>query len=117
MMAYLSRDQIISANDARTESVEVPEWGGTVRVKEMSASARDAFEQSLLGKDRKPSLSDARAKLAAACICDENGDLLFSQSDVATLGRKSARALDRVIGVIQRINAMSDVELEESVKN
>lgn len=116
-MAYLSRDQIILADDSRTEDVSVPEWGGTVRVKEMTASARDAFEQSLLGKDRKPSLADARAKLAASCICDEKGDLLFSQADVVVLGRKSAKALDRVISVIQRINAMSDDELEESVKN
>lgn len=116
-MAYLSKEQILFANDSRTEDVSVPEWGGVVRIKEMTASARDAFEQSLLGKDRKPSLSDARAKLAASCICDENGDLLFSQADVVSLGRKSAKALDRVVSAIQRINAMSDEELEESVKN
>ena len=42
-MTYLSRDAILQREDIKTEDVEVPEWGGTVRVRGMSGVQRDAF--------------------------------------------------------------------------
>ena len=35
-MALLTRDEILAADDIKTEDVEVPEWGGDVRVSVMS---------------------------------------------------------------------------------
>jgi hypothetical protein len=32
----LKREQILKANDIKTIEVEVPEWGGTVRLRTMS---------------------------------------------------------------------------------
>ena len=47
-MTYLSRDTILQREDIKTEDVEVPEWGGTVRVRGMSGVERDAFEAGLI---------------------------------------------------------------------
>ena len=58
-----------------------------------------------------------RAKLAAACIVDEEGNRLFSEKDVAALGRKSAAALDRVATAAQRISAMSQEDVDELAGN
>ena len=51
-MTYLSRDAILQREDIKTEDVEVPEWGGTVRVRGMSGVERDAFEASLIEQPR-----------------------------------------------------------------
>lgn len=116
-MNLLSRDAILSANDTPSEIVDVPEWGGQVKVVAMSGTERDKFEASLVGKGNKPNLENFRAKLAAACVVDEEGNRLFSEKDVAALGRKSAAALDRVATAAQRISAMSQEDVDELAGN
>ena len=89
MSKYLSKNQIISAIDDRYEDVEVPEWGGTVRVKAMSGVEKDAFEASVTTirrngnkVEQRPNLENVRAKLLAHCIVDESGALIFDDDDI-----------------------------------
>lgn len=112
-MTLLNRDQILSADDIPSEVVDVPEWGGQVKVRALSGAERDRIEGSLLGKGGKPQLNNFRAKLAAACMVDDTGAPLFAESDVVALGRKSASALDRVAEAAQRVSAMSEEDVEE----
>lgn len=109
----LSRDQILSADDRKRQEVGVPEWGGSVHVRVMSASERDKFEAAFLADKSK----DVRARIAAYVICDEAGAPLFSEADIPALGAKSAAALDRVFSVAMRINKLSDRDIEELAKN
>jgi hypothetical protein len=116
-MSYLNKSQILNAADMGFEDVEVPEWGGTVRVKVMNGAERDAFEASMItlrgsGKATM-NLINMRAKLAARCLVDDNGALIFGDEDIAVLGRKSASALDRVVAVAKRLNRMDDNDLRE----
>ncbi len=113
----LGKDQILGAEDSATEAVSVPEWGGDVIVKTMSGFARDQFESSIVGKNGGTNLANIRAKMVAAVLVDEAGELLFSEKDVAALGKKSAKALDRVFSVAQRLNGFSDSDVEELAKN
>lgn len=109
-MALLKKADILAASDLTTEDVNVPEWGGTVRVKGMSGTGRDAFEESLFtgtGADRKQDLRNIRAKLVAATLIDENGERMFEDSEVSELGAKSAAALARCFEVAQRLNGMN----------
>ncbi len=108
----LTRAQILAAADLAKETVEVPEWGGSVVVSAMSGLDRDAFEASVL-TDGRPDLRNMRAKLAAACIVDEAGARLFSTGDIEALGGKSSGALDRVTRVAQRLNRLGNEQLEE----
>lgn len=123
-MNILTRDQILAASDLKSEAVEVPEWGGTVYVRAMSGTERDAWEVSMLevhengkGLKARPVLTDLRAKLCARCIADEAGNRLFTDADVEVLGQKSAAALDRVYGVAQRLNAIGEKDIEELAGN
>lgn len=116
----LTRDQILGANDLKTEEVEVPEWGGTVVVSMMSGAARDAYEASLWevrGEQMIPRRDNQRAKLVAASVVDENGDLMFTAKDVVALGRKSTAALDRVADAARRLNRVSAEDIEELAGN
>jgi hypothetical protein len=117
----LTRDQILEANDLSTEEVEVPEWGGSVRVRTMTGADRDAFEASLVkvGSDgtRTADLTNMKAKLVALTVVNDNGFRMFEQGDVDRLATKSAAALERVFEVAQRINGLGPKAEEAAVKN
>lgn len=119
-MTLLTRDDILSVDDKVWEDIEVPEWGGSVRVRGMSGTQRDDYEASIIqqnGNDRKVNLSNARAKLVARCLIDESGALLFSSDDVRALGRKSARALERVFDKARELSGMSEQDVENLAEN
>lgn len=116
MTEYLSRDAILSADDLPTSDVEVPEWGGTVRVRALDGTSRDAYDASLydLRSDKlKRTPDNMRAKLVALSVVDGEGALLFTVDDVIRLGRKSAAALQRVWDEARRLSALSEAEAEE----
>lgn len=121
-MILLTRDQILAAPEAAAvvEDVEVPEWGGVVRVRALSGWERDRFEESLTvrrGKKIQVSMANVRARLTALCCVGEDGKSLFRESDIEALGKKSAAALDRVFGVAQRLAGIGDQDLEEMTGN
>lgn len=111
-MTYLSKDDILKADDLPTRDVDVPEWGGIVRVRAMSGSERDAYDASRMtkGPDGKYTLSfrDARANLVARCVIGDDGALLFNTADVARLGAKSSTALQRVADVAAELSGLAD---------
>ena len=113
----LSKEQILKADDSKTIEVDVPEWGGTVMIGTMSGFARDQFEAAILGKNGGANTVNIRAKLAASTLIDEQGNLLFTAKDVTALGKKSAAALDRVFEAAQKLNRISDTDVEELAKN
>jgi hypothetical protein len=114
-VTVLDRGAILAADDSGHEDVEVPEWGGTVRVKAMTGEQRDAFEVSVTSRDKHGNRlvegRNVRAKLVARVCVNEKGVRLFSDEDVAALTRKSARALERVFEVGMRLAGMSDEDV------
>ncbi len=112
----LTRDQILAAQDLKTETVKVPEWGGTVNVRTMDGEGRDAFEASLQNNGKRD-LKNFRAKLLAFCLVDDKGERMFSEADISALGKKSAAALTRLADVASKLNKMSEGDVEELIKN
>lgn len=116
-MAILTKDQILKADDVKRQEVDIPEWGGSVFIAVLSGTARDRFETSIVGKNGGVNMANIRAKLAAVTVVDENGDLLFDQKDLIKLGRKSGAALDRIYEASQKLNRITDSDVEELAKN
>lgn len=116
-MSLLSRDAILSADDIKTQDVEVPEWGGTIRLRAMTGTERDKLEASTVqtrGGKASMNMLNFRARLVAACAVDESGQRLFiSDEDVKRLGNKNAAALNRVAEVASQISGMSESDVEE----
>lgn len=104
MMNTLTKEAILAADDLPRERVSVSEWGGDVFVRTMTGTDRDAFETSLLGKDGR--MENVRARLVSLTLCNEAGTRIFDDSEIVVLGTKSARALDRVFSVAQRLNGI-----------
>lgn len=113
----LNKEQILKVNDLKTEKVSVPEWGGEVCVRTMTGTDRDAFEQSIVTGPDKTNMENIRARLCALTIVDEKGERLFTDKDVAELGKKSALALDHIFTIAQRINGIGASDIEELAKN
>lgn len=118
----LNINDILNVDDLKQKRVDVPEWGGYVVIKTMSAEARDAYEMSLFKRDSdgdyKQNLENGRAKLVAACCIAPNGQRMFKSEDhVIALGQKSAAAVNRIFEECQKLNAVTDQDIDELLGN
>jgi len=113
----LGKNDILKADDLVFKDVEVPEWGGTVRVSVMSGVCRDRWETDLYVGREETNMENLRARLAALTIVNKSGNLIFTVEDIEALGKKSATALSRVFEAARSLNALTPAELEEMVKN
>lgn len=117
-MTFLSAEQILAANDREHEDVDVPEWGGTVRVIGLSAADRDAYEAALAATTKGDAtamarLQNFRAKLVVKALVDADGKRLFSDADAKELGTKSGKVIDRLFDVVRRLSGMGKDALEQ----
>jgi hypothetical protein len=123
MKTLLTKAAIIAAPDIQTKDIDVPEWGGMVRLKGLTGTERDEFEDGLFvdvvvnGKtERKQDTKNIRAKVVAAALVDENGVQMFGQDEIAELGKKSAAALQRCFDAAQALNGQG-AKAEAAIKN
>lgn len=121
-MSILTKEEILTFDDLVREVVNVPEWGGNqVIVRCLTGQERDELE-SLVVKEkedgtRNTDLSDFRARLVALSVINENGERMFTIEDVKLLTKKSAKALDRVFNVAERLSALRNRDEEKAIKN
>lgn len=111
-MALLGRNQILDAKDLLTEDVPVPEWGGDVRIRMLTGEERDAYEASMVDMKKdgtaKTNRENVRARLLILCIVNEQGEQMFNKADIKMLGRKSAKAMERIINKCNELNGISE---------
>ena len=124
MSKYLTKEAIEQIEDIKTEEVEVPEWGGIVRVRAMSGTERDQYDNILaahtIGEppNHKLDMKGIRAEVVALCLVDELGVRLFTDaSEVQILSAKSGAALSRVYDVAAAISGLTREASEEMRKN
>lgn len=113
---FLTREQILSADDLPYEDVPVPEWGGTVRVITMMDNEREQFEMKFAGK-KGEGMAGVKRWLCAMTIAGEDRVPIFAVADVDALGRKSGAALNRVFDVSARLNGLTKQDQDELAKN
>ena len=114
-MGELSRDALLGATTLPTETIEIPELGGSVTVTGMSAADRDAFEASLVlkhGKQPKMQSKNVRARLLVRTVI-QDGKRMFADEDVPLVGRIRADIVDRLFDAAMRLSGMSDADVEE----
>ncbi len=111
----LSKAAILAADDKKSIEIDVPEWGGSVRLRVMTGSERDKFEADFV--DGKKSVEMVRAKLVAKCLVDEHGERLFAETEIPSLSDKSASVLDRLFTECMRLNRFSKGDVEELAGN
>ena len=110
---FLSKDGILGADDKIIEAVDVPEWGGKVYLRILSAHERDLFDADTRDKAGVFVRQDQSAKMLVRMICDPDGKLLLTPNDMSALAGKSCKVLERLFDVALRINGYTE-EAEEA---
>jgi Phage tail assembly chaperone len=124
----LDRDTILSKKNLRSETVDVPEWGGEVVVRELTGRERSIYEagfsDSVAGDFREQTLTektkrfeDLRAKIIVMATIDDKGSRIFKDSDIDAVNELSGSALDRLASVIMRLSGYTKDEQDRLKKS
>lgn len=103
-MRALSASDILRAADLARETVDVPEWGGAVTVRELSLGER--LELAKLAGGESP--AQVAAWLVATAAIDPSGEPLFPADErgdaVAALLAKQAGPVNRLSAAVMRLS-------------
>ena len=117
----LDKNAILAAADLKSQDIDVPEWGGTVRVKTLSGIERERFLATVAatepGTDPNQRMGILIRHLLVTTLVGEDGLRLFSDDDVDTLGTKSAEVLQRLFIVAQTLNGLGAKAQDNITKN
>lgn len=121
MSKFLTREAILACQDLERELITIPEWGdGSVYVRGLTGAERDRFEAEMLAdpeEDSRRRFFNLRARLVVLAVCDEHNMPLFMLADVEKVGAKSAKVLDRLFSVAQRLSGMTKEDVDILTKN
>lgn len=112
-MATLTRDAILAVQDIAREEIKIPEWGGSVYIKRLTAAERLALSERTVGADG----ADFMALVLIACVVDADGQQLLEDSDAALLAGKAGTVVQRLFNVADRLNGFTDRRARELEKN
>ena len=98
---FLSREAIL-ASALPFEDVEIPEWGGVVRIQAMDAQTGTAY----LEKTKDVKEDDISTLLVTFCAVDDNGKLLFTPDDLPMLNEKQMDPVNKLAQAAIRVNNM-----------
>ena len=112
-MSALNKHQILGASDTQVQSVDVPEWGGTVFLRSLSTGEGIEYNEK-----RASTHEEKLVPLALTySISDEMGKPLFNQDDVDELCKKDPRILLRLYEAALALNKMREGDDEVREKN
>ena len=119
-MTALSKAAILAAQDLRTQTVDVPEWQGSVQVRLLTAAEREEISSiwtAHQSADDATKSTLTRDAMLLRCTVDEAGQRLFDDADLPALKQKSAVAISRVVDAALALNAMGAGAVEDAAKN
>jgi len=101
-MKLLTAQDIFDCDDIGFVDVDVPQWGGTVRVRALTAKEAMTF----LGEGKQESM----VILVARCVINEDGDRLFTDAQISKLKEKAFSAFIKIQKEAMRLNGLSSDE-------
>lgn len=116
--AFLSRDAILGAVDLPYEDVEVPEWGGWVRLQGLTGEQRARINATTLvskGQNvemRVEALADLQIKMVGLALVDADGRRLFTDPEIRALGSKNAGVIERLFLKVQQLSGVAPEAVE-----
>jgi hypothetical protein len=122
-MALIGRKQIDDATDLKTEDVDVPEWGGQVRLRELSSKERSLIEATTIGAKgqsielRIEAFKTLREKTVVAALIDQDGKRLYQDKEAAQLGLKSGQVIERLFRKVQELSGMTEKAVKDAEGN
>lgn len=111
----LSRQQILTADDRKYATIDVPEWGGTVRLRSMDAASLLDYQEKV--KARPDDINALVTHSLVRCVVDDVGELLFTETDVELLLKKNPAVLLDIHAKAIDLNSLNRKAVEEHLGN
>lgn len=107
----LTFDEILATRDLAIQEVEVPSWGGKIKIQELTKAARDrlAKEATVNGQVDSDRL---QVLMLAECIVEPK----ITAEQAQQLWEKSAAAVDKILFAILDINGLGELAQKEIQK-
>lgn len=114
MSKVLTAEEILSQTNLSTSEVEVPEWGGTVRLRTLSAREAIEFQKTIETPGGK---NKGNILIVSLCAVDENGKRLFRDDQLQQLMELNVKAFTRLARQCVKLNGLDETELDAEAKN
>jgi hypothetical protein len=111
---FLSAEDVEAVNDRPTVDLEVPEWGGWVRVRALSLGAYLDIKREATDADGRDNEDELTARMLAAALVGDDGAPMFSLERARGLRDKSASALGLVMQAVASVTGSGGDVLEEA---
>ncbi len=108
----LNKHQIFGCDDMRYSTLDVPEWGGEIRLKTMSFAEQSDYEKLKESKDSAGLI----VGMVVRCAVDEHGKRLFEESDLEELQKKNTQVLVKIFHAALELNSLHEDELKSKAK-
>ena len=106
-------DDILSADQAQSLKVHVPEWKCDVWIRTLALGDLQAWELECL-RSKGEGVDDYRTRYLSRCLVDADGKQLFSNDQ---LKKVSGKVGARLFKIAQKHNDLDDKEIEDIGKN
>jgi hypothetical protein len=118
---FFSKDALLKRCATTFKEVEVPELSAKIRVTVVSAKDVSTFQAQFMDEDPKRKKEAAihfKHRYVGRCLCDESGNLLFTEEEAERLGDMPAKDIEIFFAACSKVNPMgSEPEVEKEVKN
>ena len=115
---FLTKEEIWKKKDLEKELIKV--WGGEIYVRGLTGEERDDFEKKVfLDKEGNENerFKNFRAELIVRTVVNDKDEKVFDMSDVAKLGTKSAKEINKIFEVAQRLSGLGKEDIDDLTKN
>lgn len=109
-----------AAKKVEPREVPLPRLGFSVLVRAMTASEKDAFEDSLTvtkGRKTERNLRNFRARLIAEVAVKPDGSRLFTPDQVDRLGQSCLADVEPIFDAAMQMNGFTASDVEAITKN
>jgi hypothetical protein len=109
----LTVEEILAVEDLREKVVEVPEWGGCVKVRGLSKAESQRINREAMDDQGNLDMGKWEMLMAHAAIVEPT----FESAQVEALKEKSAIAVNRVVAAALEVSGLGGDALTEAEKS
>ncbi len=114
-MALLTKEQILGADDLKNDTVEVPEWGGAVKVRSMSGAEAEKYSETV-SEEGRSGVANIALLISMCAVDGENKPLFPDEEDLKALAEKDINVLNAVATACMKVNGFDQEEVAADLK-
>lgn len=104
----------LASKSPNVEKLSLPEIGGDIYIKELTAGEREALETQMRAQTDKNAV---RATVFVHTVCDEDGELMFDVEDIETIKQLPSRPVIKVFNRSNEMNGITPEQVDVAEKN